>query len=215
MSVRKVMRIEEAAVYIGIAIRTLRTWCQRGRGPAFIKLGDHPNSPLGFCQEDLDEWLLRRTKLPAYPGSLTTKDEFQHNLTDAQWDLIHHLMPAESDCDYRAFIDCCFRVIWHGTDWARLPARYGDPKVIRARFWAWSGARRWDRILRVLCEADPAFAFRIAEQTSIIAVRRTGNGAYGPEHVQGQMTLRTRIPYGRKFRRIANQWSRQYNRSSL
>jgi predicted DNA-binding transcriptional regulator AlpA len=46
----------QTAALLGISRNTLKLWRHKGRGPAFIKLGDSPQSGVAYDQEDVIAW---------------------------------------------------------------------------------------------------------------------------------------------------------------
>lgn len=46
----------EAALLLGIAPNTLKFWRHRGKGPAFIKLSDSPQSGVIYDEADVVAW---------------------------------------------------------------------------------------------------------------------------------------------------------------
>lgn len=52
---------EQAAHLLGIKRNTLEIWRCKGKGPAFIKLGDNPSSPIRYQRSRLVAWLETRT----------------------------------------------------------------------------------------------------------------------------------------------------------
>lgn len=48
---------DHTAKYIGVSVRTIEDWRQKGRGPAFVKLG----RLVRYRLSDLDLWLHKHT----------------------------------------------------------------------------------------------------------------------------------------------------------
>lgn len=48
---------EQTAALLGIKKNTLEIWRCKGKGPAFIKLGDHPSSPIRYQRSRVMAWL--------------------------------------------------------------------------------------------------------------------------------------------------------------
>lgn len=46
----------QAAALLGIAPNTLKFWRYRGRGPAFLKLGDAPQAGVAYDEVDVLAW---------------------------------------------------------------------------------------------------------------------------------------------------------------
>jgi hypothetical protein len=53
----------EAAAFLGMPVRTLKTLRARGQGPKFYKIGLGPKARVRYRPEHLREWNHRRTKL--------------------------------------------------------------------------------------------------------------------------------------------------------
>jgi len=54
---RKVLRTDDAAAYVGLAAATLEKMRLRGDGPAFVRLGCRA---VGYDVSDLDRWIAER-----------------------------------------------------------------------------------------------------------------------------------------------------------
>jgi len=52
----------EAAEYLGLAPKTLEGWRIRGAGPRYVKLGDGRRSGVRYDRDELDRFLLERTR---------------------------------------------------------------------------------------------------------------------------------------------------------
>jgi hypothetical protein len=48
---------EQTAAILGVKPNTLEIWRCKGKGPAFIKLGAHPSSPIRYQRSRLMAWL--------------------------------------------------------------------------------------------------------------------------------------------------------------
>lgn len=46
----------QTAALLGVAPNTLKFWRRKGRGPAFIKLGDAPQSGVAYDEADVLAW---------------------------------------------------------------------------------------------------------------------------------------------------------------
>lgn len=46
----------QAAALLGITPNTLKFWRHKGRGPAFIKLGDSPQAGVAYDETDVIAW---------------------------------------------------------------------------------------------------------------------------------------------------------------
>jgi predicted DNA-binding transcriptional regulator AlpA len=59
------MRTErEAAKFLGLAAATLRSWRCRGIGPAYVKMGPGPKSPVRYNRADIDAWVAQCRHVP-------------------------------------------------------------------------------------------------------------------------------------------------------
>lgn len=52
---------EQTAAILGVKPNTLEIWRCKGKGPAFIKLGEHPSSPIRYQRSRVMQWLRART----------------------------------------------------------------------------------------------------------------------------------------------------------
>lgn len=52
---------EQTAAILGIKPNTLEIWRCKGKGPAFIKLGTHPSSPIRYERSRVAAWLAGNT----------------------------------------------------------------------------------------------------------------------------------------------------------
>ncbi|HEX7822302.1 MAG TPA: helix-turn-helix domain-containing protein [Sphingobium sp.] len=59
---------EQTAALLGIKKNTLEIWRCHGKGPAFIKLGEHPSSPIRYQRSRVMAWIDARrfTSTSAY-----------------------------------------------------------------------------------------------------------------------------------------------------
>ena len=48
---------EQTAMLLGIKPNTLEIWRCKGKGPAFIKLGNHPSSPIRYQRSRVLAWV--------------------------------------------------------------------------------------------------------------------------------------------------------------
>ena len=53
ISTRNMLNEQDAAAYLGLSVRTLQAWRQRGGGPRFYKLG----RAVRYARSNLDAWL--------------------------------------------------------------------------------------------------------------------------------------------------------------
>lgn len=59
MESKKVLTPQEAALYIGYSIHTLKAWRAQGIGPKFVKAGS-----IRYRVKDLEAWLDEKTVTP-------------------------------------------------------------------------------------------------------------------------------------------------------
>lgn len=53
---------EQAAALLGIRPNTLEIWrCKGKKGPAFVKLGNHPSSPIRYQRSSVMAWIEANT----------------------------------------------------------------------------------------------------------------------------------------------------------
>jgi Helix-turn-helix domain len=52
---------EQTAALLGIKPNTLEIYRCKGRGPAFIKLGDAAQSPVRYRRSAINDWLVRQS----------------------------------------------------------------------------------------------------------------------------------------------------------
>ena len=52
---------QQTATLLGIKKNTLEIWRNKGKGPPFIKLGEHPSSPIRYQRSRVMAWLAQRT----------------------------------------------------------------------------------------------------------------------------------------------------------
>lgn len=51
----------ETAALLSIKPNTLEIWRHKGRGPAFVKMGDAPQAPVRYLQSVVTDWLAQRS----------------------------------------------------------------------------------------------------------------------------------------------------------
>lgn len=84
----------------------------------------------------------------------------RHELTDAQWAKIEHLLPGrKSDpgrtaVDNRLFVNAVVYVLKTGIPWADLPGRFGKHDTVRKRFDRWCVNGVWERIAHASGDPD-------------------------------------------------------------
>jgi hypothetical protein len=47
----------QTAALLGVKTNTLEIWRCKGKGPAFIKLGEHPSSPIRYQRSRVIAWI--------------------------------------------------------------------------------------------------------------------------------------------------------------
>jgi len=52
---------EQTSSLLGIKRNTLEIWRCKGKGPAFIKLGEHPSSPIRYQRSRVMAWIAANT----------------------------------------------------------------------------------------------------------------------------------------------------------
>ena len=86
----------------------------------------------------------------------------RHELTDAQWAGIEHLLPGKKSdpgrtaADNRLFVNACLWVLKTGAAWADLPERFGKYNTIWKRYDRWAAAGVWEKVGRALGDEDLA-----------------------------------------------------------
>ena len=86
----------------------------------------------------------------------------RHALTDEQWDRIRDHLPGKAGdpgrtaADNRPFVDAVLYVLKTGIPWADLPERFGKHDTVWKRYDRWSEAGVWERVGRLLGDADLA-----------------------------------------------------------
>jgi putative transposase len=84
----------------------------------------------------------------------TMAHRHRHELTDAQWAKIGHLLPGKKGdpgrtaADNRRFVDAVVFVLKTGVPWADLPGRFGKHDTVRKRFDRWCARGVWERVAR-------------------------------------------------------------------
>ena len=84
----------------------------------------------------------------------------RHELTDAQWEAIHHLLPGKPGdpgrrgVDNRRFVNAVLDVARTGIPWRDLPERYGHWNSVWRRFDRWCASGVWISLASVLQEPD-------------------------------------------------------------
>ena len=72
---------EQTAAFLGIKPNTLEIWRHKGKGPAFVKMGDTPQAPVRYRRSALADWLARQSfaSTSAYSPAAHTPAK-HHNL---------------------------------------------------------------------------------------------------------------------------------------
>jgi transposase len=84
----------------------------------------------------------------------------RHELSDAQWAQIEHLLPGKKSdpgrtaADNRLFVNAVVFVLKTGIPWADLPARFGKHDTVRKRFDRWCANGVWEKIARASGDPD-------------------------------------------------------------
>jgi transposase len=81
--------------------------------------------------------------------------QHRHELTDAQWDQIHLLFPANGKRggqwkDHRLMLNGILWIQATGAAWRDLPERFGPWKTVYDRFRKWTRRGLWEQILQHL-----------------------------------------------------------------
>jgi putative transposase len=84
----------------------------------------------------------------------------RHELTDAQWAKIEHLLPGKKSdpgrtaANNRLFVNAVVYVLKTGIPWPDLPARFGKHDTVRKRFDRWCARGVWERIAHATGDPD-------------------------------------------------------------
>jgi len=85
---------------------------------------------------------------------------YRHALTDEQWSRIKDHLPGKAGdpgktaADNRTFVDAVLYVLKTGIPWADLPSRFGKPNSVWKRYDRWAASGVWERVGRLLGDAD-------------------------------------------------------------
>lgn len=77
-------------------------------------------------------------------------------LTDAQWERLRPLLPAQKPptgrpaTDHRLVVEGMLWVVRTGSSWRELPQRFGPWSTVASRYQRWCKAGIWAHILHVL-----------------------------------------------------------------
>jgi transposase len=99
----------------------------------------------------------------------------RHELTDAAWERIEPLLPAQPGRggrwrDHRQVVNGILWKIRTGADWRDVPERYGPWQTLYQRFRRWSADGTWDRLLAQAQVHDDAVG---AVDMSVVCVDST------------------------------------------
>ena len=109
----------------------------------------------------------------------------RHELTDAQWQKIEHLLPGKKTdpgrtaLDNRLFVNAVIYVLKTGIPWADLPGRFGKHDSVRKRFDRWCAAGVWQKIAQA--SGDPDLEEVQLDATTIKAHPVASTGRRKPE----------------------------------
>ena len=107
----------------------------------------------------------------------------RHELTDAQWLRIEHLVPGKKGDrgrqgeDNRLFVDAVLWIARAGAPWRDLPPAFGNWNSVFQRFRRWAKKGVWERIFNALAES-PDFEYLIIDST-IVRAHQHAAGAKG------------------------------------
>ena len=57
VDLNELLNNEQTAAILGIKPNTLEIWRYKGKGPNFIKFGDHPSSPVRYQRSRVMDWI--------------------------------------------------------------------------------------------------------------------------------------------------------------
>jgi transposase len=84
----------------------------------------------------------------------------RHTLTDAQWERLAPLLPAERPKkrghpyhSHRRILNGILWILATGAPWRDLPEHYGPWSTVANRFYAWQHSGLWDQVLTALQQA--------------------------------------------------------------
>jgi len=107
----------------------------------------------------------------------------RHEITDAQWEQMRHVLPGkESDPgvtakDNRLFINAVYWIAKTGAPWRDLPERFGKWNSVFQRFNRWCQKGVWERILQAV-GGDVQLEQLLLDST-IVRVHQHAAGAKG------------------------------------
>ena len=110
----------------------------------------------------------------------------RYELSDAQWQLIAHLLPGKpgergrTGADNRLFVNAVLWVLRSGAGWQDLPERYGKWKTVHKRFTRWAKTGVWERVFDSLT-ADPDNQYLMLDSTLVRVHQQAAGGKGGPK----------------------------------
>jgi len=115
----------------------------------------------------------------------------RHELTDAQYNRIEHILPPENKGkgstggrpakSNRIMLNAMIFWITTGIPWRDLPERFGPWKSVYTRFMRWTEQGVWEKILEALIEQDIVDDTTLMLDSTIIKVHQHGSGKKGPQ----------------------------------
>lgn len=97
----------------------------------------------------------------------------RHELTDAQWARLEHLLPGRHGTpgarahDNRRFLNAVLWIAKTGAPWRDLPERFGKPNTVLVRLRRWAKTGRWQALFEAM--QDPDLEWMMLDSTSIRA----------------------------------------------
>ena len=83
-------------------------------------------------------------------------------LTDAEWHLVHPLLPPQKPTtgrprhDHRTVLAGILWVVRSGASWRTMPPEYGKGETAYQRYRLWCASGLWSRILAALAPGAPS-----------------------------------------------------------
>lgn len=108
----------------------------------------------------------------------------RYELTDAQWERIHELLPGKASDpgrtaeDNRRFVNAVLWVLRSGAHWHDLPERYGKWKTVHTRFARWAKSGVWEKVFAALI-ADRRNEYLMLDTTLVRAHQQAATGKGG------------------------------------
>ena len=101
------------------------------------------------------------------------------DLSDAEWDCIAPLLPAQGRGpvrkDDRRILNGIFYILRTGAPWRDLPSRYGPRTTVYNRYARWGERGVWRRIFDALAKLDPDSLLFI--DGTIVKAHRAASGS--------------------------------------